>query len=438
MSVSSELRLNGHVDFDVLFEMVKLLFDKRAKKNFKVNNLGPIDTLDYVKEIYGESKDYEMEFGWIYFNYEGEKRILSYQYSNINTYERLRYYEKRGAADMVKTETSVLTLGYWGHSVNIMETIARYFGGWLMERDDSDDPPRRIEPVTEFYAHLGHFDRAQSMPNLFSKWWPAVKDCGIKVPKSTVFPVPSELIKHFYMEKPDEDIAAVQAWVDGTVSPGLKEAGLQGLLFVKNGDFSNKFDADRSCMVRQDELTDAIININYAAMCCGADMGGGCNELVVRERILHDARVTPCIYSGLPLRSEFRVFYDFDLKKVLFTANYWEYDYIYEHLYDVTDRIIFDHERERLENTFREKKEAAEALVAEHMVNVEGLSGPWSVDLMMTEDGEMYLIDMAVAEQSAYWEFRPGNERKLAESRVESMRQRQRYLDTQMAVVQEI
>ena len=87
-------------------------------------------------------------------------------------------------------------------------------------------------------------------------------------------------------------------------------------------------------MVRQDELTDAIININYAAMCCGADMGGGCNELVVRERILHDARVTPCIYSGLPLRSEFRVFYDFDLKKVLFTANYWEYDYIYEHLYD--------------------------------------------------------------------------------------------------------
>ncbi len=38
----------------------------------------------------------------------------------------------------------------------------------------------------------------------------------------------------------------------------------------------------------------------------------------------------------------------------------------------------------------------------------------------------MYLIDMAVAEQSAYWELRPGNERKLAEARVENMRQRQR------------
>ena len=60
---------------------------------------------------------------------------------------------------------------------------------------------------------------------------------------------------------------------------------------------------------------------------------------------------------------------------------------------------------------------------------MEGLSGPWSVDLMMTEAGEMYLIDMAVAEQSAYWEFRPGNERKLAENRVESERQRQKYAE---------
>ena len=429
MSVSSELRLDGHVDFDVLFEMVKLLFDKGAKKNFKVDNLGPIAELDDVKEVYGKSKDYETEFGWISFTYEGEKRFLNYQYRNINTYEGLRYYEKLGAADMVKAETSILRIGYWGHAVNIMETIARYFGGWLVERDDCDALPRRIGTVTEFYAHIGHFARERSMPNLFSNWWPAVKDCGIKVPKSTVFSVPPELMKHFYMEKPDEDIAAVRAWVDSIVRPGLKKAGIQGLLFVKNGDFSNKFDADKSCMVLPDKLTDAIININYAAACCGADMGGGWSELVVRERIRHDERVTPCIYHGLPLRSEFRVFYDFDLKKVLFTANYWDYDYVYGRLYDATDKIIFDHERERLESTFKEKKSMAEALVAEHMAKVEGLSGPWSVDLMMTEAGEMYLIDMAVAEQSAYWEFRPGNERKLAENRVESERQRQKYAE---------
>lgn len=170
MSVSSELRLNGHIDFDVLFEMVKLLFDKGAKKNFKVDNLGPIAELDDVKEVYGKSKDYETEFGWISFTYEGEKRFLNYQYRNINTYEGLRYYEKLGAADMVKAETSILRIGYWGHAVNIMETIARYFGGWLVDRDDCDDPPRRIGTVTEFYAHIGHFARERFMLNLFSKW----------------------------------------------------------------------------------------------------------------------------------------------------------------------------------------------------------------------------------------------------------------------------
>lgn len=41
MSVSSELRLDGHVDFDVLFEMVKLLFDKGAKRISRWTIWGP-------------------------------------------------------------------------------------------------------------------------------------------------------------------------------------------------------------------------------------------------------------------------------------------------------------------------------------------------------------------------------------------------------------
>lgn len=86
---------------------------REQKKNFKVDNLGPIAELDDVKEVYGKSKDYETEFGWISFTYEGEKRFLNYQYRNINTYEGLRYYEKLGAADMVKAETSILRIGYW-------------------------------------------------------------------------------------------------------------------------------------------------------------------------------------------------------------------------------------------------------------------------------------------------------------------------------------
>lgn len=50
------------------------------------------------------------------------------------------------------------------------------------------------------------------------------------------------------------------------------------------------------------------------------------------------------------------------------------------------------------------------------MKNVQGLSGPWSIDIMLNEGfstehfekpNEFWLIDMAVAERSAYWEKRP-------------------------------
>lgn len=52
----------------------------------------------------------------------------------------------------------------------------------------------------------------------------------------------------------------------------------------------------------------------------------------------------------------------------------------------------------------------------EHLKNVQGLSGPWSIDIMLNEGfstehfekpNEFWLIDMAVAERSAYWEKRP-------------------------------
>lgn len=66
---------------------------------------------------------------------------------------------------------------------------------------------------------------------------------------------------------------------------------------------------------------------------------------MVRKFIESSAGMTPCIYNGLPLRPEFRVFYDFDARKPIFTANYWDYDYVYPHLYHATDKIIFEHER---------------------------------------------------------------------------------------------
>lgn len=235
--------------------------------------------------------------------------------------------------------------------------------------------------------------------NDFSFWFPKVQNCEIKVPKTIMFKTPEELHRHFFMDNYKEDYKLIGDWVKREVMPVLEKEHMQ-IVFIKNAVFSNKFDAS-TCFVNMETLINGVVNLNYAALCVGAD---GFTELVVRERIRHDASRTPCIYNGLPLRTEFRVFYDFDSNKVLYTANYWDYEYVYRNLYDRTDKIILDHMRNEIETSFNTRKAEVEKLVADNMKKVQGLSGKWSVDILLSDtDNSYWLIDMAVAEQSTYW-----------------------------------
>lgn len=263
--------------------------------------------------------------------------------------------------------------------------------------------------MTDRYTELVYGRR--DLENRFSYWWEKVKNCGISVPKTMVFKVPHSVFKDWY----GNGHAAYREWVREEVEPALTENGLVGPLFVKNAVFSNKFDA-KYCFCNAWDISDAMNAINETAMemimgYCGED------ELVVRERIPYDPRITPCIYHGLPLRPEFRIFYDFDTREVLYSCNYWEYDYVRPHLYDATDLIVFDHERAHIEEEFLHYREVVESMVHNAMREVKGLSGPWSIDIMLKvtpsshirplwERKDFFLIDMAVAEQSAYWEFR--------------------------------
>ena len=49
------------------------------------------------------------------------------------------------------------------------------------------------------------------------------------------------------MEHPKEDEEVVKAYLEERVIPKLKEMGLTGHVFVKNGRFSNKFNANGTC-----------------------------------------------------------------------------------------------------------------------------------------------------------------------------------------------
>ena len=261
------------------------------------------------------------------------------------------------------------------------------------------------------------FDFSREHENDFSFWYPKVKECGIQTPRTFYTKLPSaqdepeyagRLYQAFYMEHPKEDEAVVRAYLDERVIPKLIEMNLTGHVFVKNGRFSNKFNANGTCnLYGLHELYRSIIGINYGAMCVGAE---GMDEIVVRKFIESPSGQTPCIYNGLPLRPEFRVFYDFDTREPIFTANYWDYDYVYPHLYDATDKIIFEHERERIGSAFTQYKDDVQTMIANAMRDVQGLAGQWSVDVLMDERGAFWLIDMAIAQRSAYWEQRPDKE----------------------------
>lgn len=258
---------------------------------------------------------------------------------------------------------------------------------------------------------------AREHENDFSFWFPKIQFCGIPVPKTFFKKLPHydqgpearRLYQAFCMENPAEDLAVVQTWLNTNVLPELKEMGLMGHVFVKNARFSNKFDANGNCnLFGTFDLARAFANINYEAMCLDAN---GCDEIVVREFIEASCHEIPCIYNGLPLRPEFRVFYDFDTQQPIFTANYWDFDYVYPHLYAATDRIIFEHERERIETAFNQYKDEVQEMVSNAMKSVQGLTGQWSIDILYDENTysphKFWLIDMAIAQRSAYWEQRP-------------------------------
>ena len=131
------------------------------------------------------------------------------------------------------------------------------------------------------------------------------------------------------------------------------------------------------------------------------------NEWVVREYI-EDKENNPTIYAGLPLHTEYRIFVDFNAGNVLGIHPYWDPDVMKKRFAedrDVHDRhdyhIYMAHE-ETLMQRYNENKDLIVEKVQEFVPYV-SLSGQWSIDIMQNGD-DFWLIDMAVAENSAFYE----------------------------------
>jgi hypothetical protein len=148
MSVDTRGKIKGKISYYDIFNYIKHTIDKNASMNISTSNYGSIDEYDFVKENYDDSNCWIINSGFIYFTSKnGNERSLFYFYDNCNHYENLEYYTPLGLADMVKSETTTLSLGQNDEAVEIIKDIIAQFGGGWIDEYDCDDIP--YEPVPE-------------------------------------------------------------------------------------------------------------------------------------------------------------------------------------------------------------------------------------------------------------------------------------------------
>ena len=260
-----------------------------------------------------------------------------------------------------------------------------------------------------FNSNESALDRAKKVyqsnldhPNNFSYWFNRIKNINeFIIPRSDIVKIPFDIWKYFSYDSVEDGYNNIEMFVKKNIIP-IMDKYREVIYFVKNGKFSDKF-SFCTCRTNKQRVLDSFINICYAAEVLGA---GGNTEFVIRQYIGYDNKKYATIYEGLPLRGEFRIFYDFDTRKVLYPVNYWDYDYCSKHMYVRTDRIIFDAVHEELDNWYNKYKDLVCEKVYKAFSDVD-LTNRWSIDIMSdasnTNEPKFYLIDMALAKTSAYY-----------------------------------
>ena len=256
-----------------------------------------------------------------------------------------------------------------------------------------DDLISRIPTQEESYA------RAQRNPNRLSAWYPAIKDL-FRTPETAIVPI--TLDEYKWLRSDDYKQDAINDFTY-TLIKRLEDQdfNLNRDLFIKTGSFSNKFRFDTCHVTNPHTLGEHALDVFYGGMLCSCPET---TEFAVREFIHNDNDNRGSIYNGMPLNTEFRLFYDFDTHEHIITCNYWDTNTM------LNAGGISDSERRVLEDTlpqieadFAKLTPVLEADALPKLAQVQGLTGMWSVDFM--HDGnDFWLIDMALAEQSYFYD----------------------------------
>lgn len=281
-----------------------------------------------------------------------------------------------------------------------------------------------IDPLT--YAMI------DTNPNSMSHWIGALeyacKNSNLKIPKTRIHKMPLAILQ--LMRTDAMNITDATKQIINRVVYNMFDLKDDGDYFVKTGTFSNKFDF-RNCHVTGAseirELGEYLYYIHVYALsmassiiitpdgrtiqrpsCYGVSTT---TEWVVRDYI-EDVEDAPTIYHGMPLHTEYRTFVDFDTKKVIGCANYWDPDVMLKRFSEDSDNqdptqrhdyVTYRNYQDVLVKRYESNKDKVCSMVESLLSDMyaQGMRGQYSLDIMQNGD-DFYAIDMSFAKDSAY------------------------------------
>ena len=267
-------------------------------------------------------------------------------------------------------------------------------------------------------------------PNSMGYWFPALEKAAsghnfftIPVTKIVKVPLPIlQLTRLDYFSLTPTTLHIVDAW-----ARKVFELDANKTYFIKTGTYSSKFDFRNAKVASPSEVREIgqyLLFIHAKALAISHfDLSGRnqpcvygvstTNEWVVREYI-EDKENLPCIYHGMPLHTEYRAFVDFDADELIGIVPYWDAETMKRRFSQESDAdtadmkhdyIIYCKEEKRLQSTFDVNKERICEYLRDLIPDVD-LPGQWSLDIMQNGD-DFWLIDMALAANSAFVEKKP-------------------------------
>lgn len=256
--------------------------------------------------------------------------------------------------------------------------------------------------------------------NSIENWFPQLcvgvqKQDFFKIPDTTILQVPLPMLQLARL-----DYGSLTPVTMQIVNRYCKEVFLleeDKEYFIKNGVYSSKYDFRNAHVHGKkevQELGEYLLFISHQACQLASPLmqpctyGPGTTRTWVVREYIKDKENNPCIYKGLPLHTEYRLFVDFDTNEVLGISPYWEPNTMKQRFsqapdadspHNVHDYIIYLKHEETLMNRYKENKDMLVEKVQQMLPDIP-LHGQWSLDIMQNGE-DFYIIDMALAANSA-------------------------------------